>query len=97
MPFAGDSTWAMGWDSPTPGASSAGTRISGRSFGHLGFTGASVWVDLDRGVQVILLSNRVHPDPANMAIRDFRPRLHDEVFEAFDKAIGSGLQRGIEK
>jgi CubicO group peptidase (beta-lactamase class C family) len=96
-PFAEDSTWALGWDTPTPGASSAGPRISRRSFGHLGFTGSSVWVDLDRGLQVILLSNRVHPDPANVAIRDFRPRLHDAVFEAFDKAVGSGSERGVRK
>jgi len=96
-PFAADSTWALGWDTPTAGASSAGARVSGRSFGHLGFTGSSVWVDLDRGLQVILLSNRVHPDPANVAIRDFRPRLHDAVFEAFDKAVSAGSQRGIRK
>jgi CubicO group peptidase (beta-lactamase class C family) len=93
-PFARDSSWALGWDTPTPGRSSAGSRISARSFGHLGFTGVSVWVDLERGVQVILLSNRVHPDPANVAVRTFRPQLHDAVFDALDAASGKRTDRG---
>jgi CubicO group peptidase (beta-lactamase class C family) len=93
-PFARDSTWALGWDTPTPGESSAGARISARSFGHLGFTGASVWVDLERGVHVILLSNRVHPDPGNVAIRTFRPQLHDAVFDVLDVASSAGTGKG---
>lgn len=78
------STWSLGWDTPSPGGSSAGRRISPRSFGHLGFTGTSVWIDLDRGVHVVLLTNRVHPDKANLAIREMRPRVHDAVFETLD-------------
>jgi CubicO group peptidase (beta-lactamase class C family) len=51
----------------------------------LGFTGTSVWVDLDRGVHVVLLTNRVHPDKENLRIRAMRPRLHDAVFETVDR------------
>jgi len=79
------STWSLGWDTPTPGASSAGTHISARSFGHLGFTGTSVWIDFDRGVHVVMLTNRVHPDKENAKIRLMRPRVHDAVFEALDR------------
>jgi CubicO group peptidase (beta-lactamase class C family) len=82
------STWSLGWDTPTPGASSAGRLVSPKAFGHLGFTGTSVWIDLDRGIHVVLLTNRVHPDKANVAIREMRPRVHDAVFESVD---GQGL------
>lgn len=79
------STWSLGWDTPTPAASSAGRLVSSRAFGHLGFTGTSVWVDLDRGVHVVLLTNRVHPDKENLGIREMRPRVHDAVFETVDR------------
>ncbi|MGI5861820.1 MAG: serine hydrolase domain-containing protein [Myxococcales bacterium] len=75
---------ALGFDTPTPGASSAGRYIaSSRAVGHLGFTGTSVWIDLRRQLSVALLTNRVHPTRANLAIREFRPRFHDTVIEAF--------------
>lgn len=77
-----DPTWALGWDTPSPRGSSAGNLVSKRTFGHLGFTGASVWIDVERGAHVIVLSNRVHPDPSNTKIREVRPRLHDAVFAA---------------
>jgi CubicO group peptidase (beta-lactamase class C family) len=83
--LVGGSTWSLGWDTPTPGASSAGGLVSSRAFGHLGFTGTSVWVDLDRGVHVVLLTNRVHPDKENLGIRAMRPQVHDAVFETVDR------------
>jgi CubicO group peptidase (beta-lactamase class C family) len=79
------STWAVGWDTPTPGASSAGRHVSARAFGHLGFTGTSLWIDLERGVHVVLLTNRVHPDKAREGIRELRPRVHDAIFEMLDR------------
>jgi CubicO group peptidase (beta-lactamase class C family) len=82
--LVGGSTWSLGWDTPTHGASSAGGHVSSRAFGHLGFTGTSVWVDLERGVHVVLLTNRVHPDKQNLGIRTMRPRVHDAVFEIVD-------------
>lgn len=80
------STWVLGWDTPSVGASSAGSLISPGSVGHLGFTGTSVWIDRTRGVHVILLTNRLHPDRENIAIRQLRPQLHDAVFGAIDGA-----------
>lgn len=69
----------LGWDSRNPGDSSAGKRMGPRTFGHLGFTGTSVWCDPDKDVVVTLLSNRVHPSRANERIKGFRPAFHDGV------------------
>jgi len=78
-----DSTWALGWDTPTPGSSSAGTRMSRNAVGHLGFTGTSIWIDLERDLRVTLLTNRTHPKRDNERIREARPRIHDAVLEVF--------------
>ncbi len=53
------SSRALGWDTPAPAASS-GRYFSPRSFGHTGFTGTSLWMDPERGVFVVLLTNRVN-------------------------------------
>ncbi|MBP8646324.1 MAG: beta-lactamase family protein [Syntrophobacteraceae bacterium] len=78
-------TWALGFDTPTPGQSSAGGRFGPRSIGHLGFTGTSFWMDPDRGILVILLSNRVYPSRQNDKIRAFRPILHDTAVEVYEE------------
>ena len=78
------STWALGWDTPSPAGSSAGTRVSAQAVGHLGFTGTSLWIDFERDAHVILLTNRVHPTRQDERIRDVRPCLHDAVWEALD-------------
>ena len=78
------SSWALGWDTPTPGTSSAGAGVGPRAFGHLGFTGTSLWIDPERGAVVVLLSNRVHPSRDNRKIRDFRPAIHDAVWSLLD-------------
>jgi CubicO group peptidase (beta-lactamase class C family) len=75
-------TRALGWDTPSPVGSAAGTHFSPNTVGHLGFTGTSVWLDLDRAVHVVLLSNRVHPSRTNDKIKEFRPAIHDLVMEA---------------
>ena len=72
------SSRALGWDTMLP-TSSCGTRMSPRAFGHTGFTGTSFWIDPDRHLYVVLLTNRVHPTPANEAIKDVRRELHDAV------------------
>ena len=77
-----DSTWCLGWDSPAATGSSAGAHFSPHSVGHLGFTGTSVWLDLERDRHVILLSNRVHPSRDNDAIKAFRPFIHDLIVQA---------------
>lgn len=71
---------ALGWDSAAPGGS-AGNRFSENSIGHLGFTGTSLWIDLAREIIVVLLCNRVHPDPQKNRMGEVRPRLHDAILE----------------
>jgi CubicO group peptidase (beta-lactamase class C family) len=56
--------------------------MSRNAVGHLGFTGTSLWIDLEREVTVVFLTNRVHPHPDNESIREVRPRVHDAVMEA---------------
>ena len=75
------STWALGWDTPSLKDSSSGRFFSENSVGHLGFSGTSVWMDLEKDVVVILLTNRVHPTRANEKIRAFRPKLQDTVIK----------------
>lgn len=79
-----DAPRALGWDIITPGKSSAGSRFSEKSWGHLGYTGTSIWVDPKRELAVILLSNRVWPTEENKKIRKFRPLLHDTVVECLN-------------
>jgi CubicO group peptidase (beta-lactamase class C family) len=79
------STWALGWDTPSPVDSSAGSRINPRSMGHLGYTGTSLWIDLERDVTLIFLTNRVHPHRDNERIRAIRPRIHDLALELIDQ------------
>ncbi len=76
------SSYALGWDTPSGNNSSSGSYFSPRSVGHLGFTGTSVWWDLERDCHVILLTNRVHPSRSNDKIRDFRPHIHDLIMKA---------------
>jgi CubicO group peptidase (beta-lactamase class C family) len=73
------STRALGFDTPSPHASQAGGGFGPRTVGHLGFTGTSLWIDPDRELIVVLLTNRVHPTRTNEAIRQFRPVLHERV------------------
>lgn len=83
------STWALGWDTPSPQHSSAGEWFSPQSIGHLGFTGTSLWIDLERQVHVIVLSNRVHPRRDNDKLQVFRPVLHNVIMQA---VLGEGSQ-----
>ena len=79
------SSWALGWDTPSA-PSSSGSRFSERSFGHLGYTGTSLWIDPSCELEVVLLSNRVHPSRRNEKIKAFRPYIHDLVFREFVSA-----------
>lgn len=74
--------WALGWDTPTEGASSSGRHFSPRSVGHLGFTGTSLWIDLEREAVVVMLTNRVHLVAKRSAFR-LRPLVHDLILESF--------------
>jgi CubicO group peptidase (beta-lactamase class C family) len=73
------STRALGFDTPSAGVSQAGRRFGPRTVGHLGFTGTSLWIDPDRELIVVLLTNRIHPTRKNESIRLFRPVLHERV------------------
>ncbi len=77
------STWGFGFDHPDKQNSSAGRLLSRNSAGHLGFTGTSFWLDPEHDLAIVLLSNRIHPDPKNRLIRDFRPLFHDMVIKLF--------------
>jgi CubicO group peptidase (beta-lactamase class C family) len=76
------SDWALGWDTPTPGASSSGRHFSSQSIGHLGFTGTSLWIDLDAEAVVVMLTNRIHL-VAKRSKFTLRAEIHDLVREAF--------------
>jgi CubicO group peptidase (beta-lactamase class C family) len=77
------STRALGWDTPSDsGYSSAGAKLSRRGFGHTGYTGTSLWLDPDRDLFIILLTNRVNPTRANTLILGVRPRAADLVLDA---------------
>lgn len=75
------SSRALGWDTPSSNSSS-GRYFSPRSIGHLGFSGCSLWIDLDAGVAVALLTNRTWPDRQCQMIREVRPGFHDAIREA---------------
>lgn len=72
---------ALGWDTPSP-PSQSGKYFGPRSFGHLGFTGTSLWIDPDRDLAIVLLTNRTWPDRQSQLIKQIRPRFHDAVIEA---------------
>lgn len=72
------SSRALGWDTMRP-TSSCGTLISPTAIGHTGFTGTSLWIDWERDLYVVLLTNRVHPSRSNEALVTLRPLVHDAV------------------
>jgi CubicO group peptidase (beta-lactamase class C family) len=87
------STWALGWDTPSPQHSSSGRYFSSNAVGHLGFTGTSIWIEPEREIVVSLLTNRVHPHRDNQAIRELRPRIHDLVMEALGEKERVNISR----
>jgi serine-type D-Ala-D-Ala carboxypeptidase len=74
---------AMGWDTPSS-PSQSGQYLSSRSFGHLGYTGTSLWIDPERQISITLLTNRTWPDCKNEAIKQVRPKFHDAIIEALE-------------
>ena len=77
------SSRALGWDTMLP-TSSCGTRMSARAVGHTGFTGTSLWIDPERDLYVVMLTNRVHPSRDNHLIQAVRRAVHDAI-------LGSGI------
>jgi serine-type D-Ala-D-Ala carboxypeptidase len=89
------SSRALGFDAPSLQGSSSGGLFSVNTVGHLGFTGTSFWMDLDRGIILILLTNRIHPDRNNNRIKRFRPILHDAVMEIVLAGAGAPADHSI--
>jgi CubicO group peptidase (beta-lactamase class C family) len=79
----GQSSQALGWDTPSA-PSQSGKYFSRRSFGHLGYTGTSLWIDPERRLAVALLTNRTWPDKESQLIKQVRPQFHDAVVEALE-------------
>ena len=72
---------ALGWDTPSQ-PSQSGRHLSQTAFGHLGYTGTSLWIDPELQLAITLLTNRTWPDHSNQAIKQVRPKFHDLVVEA---------------
>jgi serine-type D-Ala-D-Ala carboxypeptidase len=72
---------ALGWDTPSS-PSQSGKHFSAQAFGHLGYTGTSLWIDPVRKLSITLLTNRTWPDCKNQQIKEVRPRFHDAVVQA---------------
>jgi CubicO group peptidase (beta-lactamase class C family) len=85
---------ALGWDTPSP-PSQSGKYLSPQAYGHLGYTGTSLWIDPAREFSVVLLTNRTWPDSSNQlssqAIKRVRPKFHDAVVGALDAAGGKDI------
>ena len=84
------STRTLGWDTPSA-PSQSGKYFSPQSFGHLGYTGTSLWIDPQRQISITLLTNRTWPDNNSEAIKKVRPAIHDAIIEAIhssESAVG---------
>jgi CubicO group peptidase (beta-lactamase class C family) len=73
-----------GWDTPSS-PSQSGKYFSAGSFGHLGYTGTSLWINPERRLSVTLLTNRTWPDCSNTGIKAVRPAFHDAIVERLEK------------
>jgi len=73
----------LGWDTPSS-PSQSGKYFRPHSYGHLGYTGSSLWIDPERELSITLLTNRTWPDCSNQAIKQVRPKFHDAVGEALE-------------
>jgi len=82
--YSEESTRALGWDTKSDSGSSAGKYFSKNSYGHTGYTGTSIWVDPDRNLFVVFLTNRVYPTRENTKIQKVRPQLHNAVIKCIE-------------
>jgi serine-type D-Ala-D-Ala carboxypeptidase len=74
-----------GWDTPTR-PSQSGKYFGPNSYGHLGYTGTSLWIDPGRQLSITLLTNRTWPDCSSQFIKQVRPRFHDAIVEALHES-----------
>jgi len=80
---------ALGWDTPSA-PSQSGKHFGPHSYGHLGYTGTSLWIDPDQQLSITLLTNRTWPDCSNQAIKQVRPSIQDALVEALDSFANRG-------
>lgn len=73
--------FVLGWNRPSRRNSASGHRFSANTIGHLGYTGCSIWVDLNHDFWIVLLTNRIHPSSTNEKIKAFRPKAHDLIYD----------------
>jgi serine-type D-Ala-D-Ala carboxypeptidase len=78
-------TLRSGFDGKAAHGSAAGERCGPRTFGHLGFTGTSLWCDPDAGAVLVLLTNRVNPSREKLEIRAARPRVNDALMAVAER------------
>jgi CubicO group peptidase (beta-lactamase class C family) len=78
------SSRALGWDTMLP-TSSCGTRMSQTAIGHTGFTGTSLWIDWERDLYFVLLTNRVHPSRTNERFLPYRAKFHDAAADDLER------------
>jgi serine-type D-Ala-D-Ala carboxypeptidase len=78
--------YKFGWDSPSRENGLGNSDLSARAVGHCGFTGCSIWIEPDSGLDVILFSNRINPTRNNKKIFAFRQEIHNAVLDAVNKA-----------
>jgi serine-type D-Ala-D-Ala carboxypeptidase len=84
--FPAGTSRALGWDTPSA-PSQSGKFFGPKSYGHLGYTGASLWIDPDRELSITLLTNRTWPDCSNQSIKQIRPEFHDAIIAAMDEQL----------
>jgi beta-glucosidase-like glycosyl hydrolase/CubicO group peptidase (beta-lactamase class C family) len=86
---------ALGWDTPSDKGSSAGDYFSAESFGHLGFTGTSLWIDPNRKIAIILLTNRVYPTREREGIYKVRRDFHNAAMKALLEEMGEEIHKEV--
>ena len=84
------SSRALGWDTPSENSSS-GSHFSLRTIGHLGYSGCSLWIDLDARIAIVLLTNRTWPDRKSEIIKTVRPAFHNAIRQSLGPAVSAGL------
>lgn len=85
---------AIGWDTPADSLSSAGDYFTPGSFGHLGFTGTSLWIDPNQRIAVILLTNRVHPTRERGGMYEVRRQFYNAVMAVLQPESQAGEKIG---
>jgi serine-type D-Ala-D-Ala carboxypeptidase len=81
QPVRSGNARALGWDRVSQ-PSQSGRYFSGSAYGHLGFTGTSLWIDPERRLSVTMLTNRTWPYRESQPIKQLRPAFHDAVMQA---------------